>query len=932
MIHRDLKPSNIMVGSFGEVQVMDWGLAKVLPQGGAVADEPQRRPHSEIPVSVIQTARSGSDADASSAGSVLGTPGYMSPEQARGEIEGIDERADVFGLGAILCEILTGEPAFVGRNPGETIRKAGRGELAEAFGRLGGCGALDELVALAKDCLAPEREDRPRQAGQVCERITAYLAGVQERLRKADLARAEAQAHAEEERKRRKLALALAATVMALVTVGGAGVAIYFQQRRAQANRLELALRDVHLLRDQAGADPEGDPAKWHSALEAVKRAQDLLGPLIDATSHREATELAEQVAAAAQAADRDAVLLRKAVDIRSADAEDPSGSITEAAYTRAFREAGLDVDALGPDAAGSMIRARPAGVALPLAAALDYWALWRRKARPGDTDGWKRLIAAARAADPDATRDRLRQLMSEPTRKAEVEALLKLAKEADPASWPAPSLTLLASAVFFDAGERGAAVELLRRARSIIPPTSGSTMIWRSTWNDLIRLNRMRQSGSTASPAACGRRRRTRAAHALAGRGRLDEADMLFKDLARLRPADGDTLICWVNLLLRRGDFAAASATLEKAEAAFSAEVRKKPDSAATHGHLGQALHRQGKWSEAIAEYRAAIRINPKEPYYHNELGAILCDVKHDYAAAEAEFRAAIRLKPNDPTALCCLGEALRNQGKIEEALAQDGAALKLLPDEPIIRYDRGLALFVQGKIDEAMAEYRAAIRLAPGLAYAHYDLGQVLLLKQPGRVREALEELRRGDELGSKVPGWTYPSAEWVRRAERMVALEGRLAAALRGDDKPKNAAESLGFADLAYNARRFGPSARWYAEAFQAEPKLAEDMNMLNRYCAASAAVVSAAGKADDQTPQGETAKVVWPKRAIDWLKADLAHWKKQCEGGTQEAKGLVSQTLQRLEGRPQPGRHPRRVGGARAARGRAESLPGALGRGR
>ena len=540
--------------------------------------------------------------------------------------------------------------------------------------------------------------------------------------------------------------------------------------------------------------------------------------------------------------------------------------------------------------------------MALPLAAALDYWALWRRKARPGDTDGWKRLIAAARAADPDATRDRLRQLMSEPTRKAEVEALLKLAKEADPASWPAPSLTLLASAVFFDAGERGAAVELLRRAQIHHPAD-----VW-INYDLAVYLERLDPPQPDEAirfySVARGLRPETarRRRHALAGRGRLDEADMLFKDLARLRPADGDTLICWVNLLLRRGDFAAASATLEKAEAAFSAEVRKKPDSAATHGHLGQALHRQGKWSEAIAEYRAAIRINPKEPYYHNELGAILCDVKHDYAAAEAEFRAAIRLKPNDPTALCCLGEALRNQGKIEEALAQYGAALKLLPDEPIIRYDRGLALFVQGKIDEAMAEYRAAIRLAPGLAYAHYDLGQVLLLKQPGRVREALEELRRGDELGSKVPGWTYPSAEWVRRAERMVALEGRLAAALRGDDKPKNAAESLGFADLAYNARRFGPSARWYAEAFQAEPKLAEDMNMLNRYCAASAAVVSAAGKADDQTPQGETAKVVWPKRAIDWLKADLAHWKKQCEGGTQEAKGLVSQTLQRWKADP------------------------------
>ena len=86
-----------------------------------------------MPVSVIQTARAGSDADASHAGSVLGTPGYMSPEQARGEIEGIDERADVFGLGAILCEMLTGEPAFVGRSSGETIAQGGAGRAGRGI-------------------------------------------------------------------------------------------------------------------------------------------------------------------------------------------------------------------------------------------------------------------------------------------------------------------------------------------------------------------------------------------------------------------------------------------------------------------------------------------------------------------------------------------------------------------------------------------------------------------------------------------------------------------------------------------------------------------------------------------------------------------------------------------------------------------------------
>ena len=195
VVHRDLKPSNVMVGDFGEVQVMDWGLAKVLDQGGVADEEKARRGRDDA--SAIRTLRTGSRAGESLAGSVLGTPAYMAPEQARGALDTVDERADVFGLGSILCEILTGQPAYAGRSSAELYRKAECAELTDALARLDACGADAELVALAKSCLAAMPKDRPRDAGVVSASLTAYLAGVERRLSEAGLAQAKAEARAD---------------------------------------------------------------------------------------------------------------------------------------------------------------------------------------------------------------------------------------------------------------------------------------------------------------------------------------------------------------------------------------------------------------------------------------------------------------------------------------------------------------------------------------------------------------------------------------------------------------------------------------------------------------------------------------------------------------------------------------------------------------
>src|SRR5207247_5690533 len=212
---------------------MDWGLAKVL--GGGAANEP---PTGEPPPeagTVIRTARSGALGSETEAGSLLGTPAYMPPEQANGVVALLDRRADVFGLGAILCEVLTGKPPYVGLSFEEVRRKAANGDLADATARLDACGADVELILLAKKCLCPEAIDRPRDAQAVADGLSAYLDGVKERLQTAERARAVAVVRAGEERKRRRVQLALAATVVALLLGGGAFA--WWRNDLAQAGR-----------------------------------------------------------------------------------------------------------------------------------------------------------------------------------------------------------------------------------------------------------------------------------------------------------------------------------------------------------------------------------------------------------------------------------------------------------------------------------------------------------------------------------------------------------------------------------------------------------------------------------------------------------------------------------------------------------------------
>jgi serine/threonine protein kinase len=229
VIHRDLKPANMMVGSFGEVQVMDWGLVR--QQKGWGSDAGSVAPD-------VLVARDA--ASETRAGSVIGTPSYMPPEQARGEVDRHDRRSDVFGLGAILCVILTGHPPFEGTNEGHAVALAATGDVSAAFARLDGCEEDPELVALCKSCLDPQPDCRPADAGDVAAAVAAHRAGAEQRARTAELEKAQVETRAAEQRKRWRI------RVIALVVLLGAallatGFAYWAGSEFNRASRFESA-------------------------------------------------------------------------------------------------------------------------------------------------------------------------------------------------------------------------------------------------------------------------------------------------------------------------------------------------------------------------------------------------------------------------------------------------------------------------------------------------------------------------------------------------------------------------------------------------------------------------------------------------------------------------------------------------------------------
>lgn len=224
VVHRDLKPQNVMLGPHGETYVMDWGLARVMGK----ADRTRK-----TPMQLAPDLTGGRDLGP------VGTPSYMSPEQAHGDRDALDARSDVWGLGAMLFELLTGRAPYVGRSPWEVLAEVRSGPPPKVKALEPAAPA--ELVAVCEKALSWEREHRYAHAGELASELEAWLSGA--RVKAYDYSAAEVLRRTY--RRYRALAL-LGATTFIFVLVVAIVSAVGVRRERDEARAMSrFFLADV---------------------------------------------------------------------------------------------------------------------------------------------------------------------------------------------------------------------------------------------------------------------------------------------------------------------------------------------------------------------------------------------------------------------------------------------------------------------------------------------------------------------------------------------------------------------------------------------------------------------------------------------------------------------------------------------------------------
>jgi serine/threonine protein kinase/Flp pilus assembly protein TadD len=903
IIHRDLKPSNVLVACHDAtplVKVIDFGVAKVLGQGLLGGT---------LLTGVAQ---------------MIGTPLYMSPEQAGMSDLDVDTRSDVYALGVLLYELLTGTTPFdKGR-----FRQAGLDEIRRIIREEEPPRPSTRLSTLgpAAATASTQRQSDPRRLSQLCRGELDWV--VMKALEKDRNRRYEtASAFADDVRRylndepvlacppsvryrlrkfaRRNRGRLVAAGVFGLallVAVGGVGWAAMDRaaRRTKVANDLELALDRAELFQGQ------GNRAE---ALTALDRAELLAGeaPRDPARDERLAA-LKERLAAEARDQDFLASFEKIRLQVESqVDAE--MGRFVDRAGLPAIRDAlrqyGIAVGDMTPARAAALVQGRPGRAREGLIAAMnECFALTPKQDAPARR--W--LLATLVAADRDDWRTRVRQAAAVP----DEQALERLAGEVDVRQQP-PSFLLLV-AHNFAPRKRAARLELLRRTQRAYPA---------DLWANHTLALELAKAGQAAEAvryftAALALRPDNPGIYlnrgiSLLDAGEVDAAIADYRQCLALAPQYVVAHLCLGSALRARGrlddavaelhealrlnkDFAPSHSNLgvalmdkgrpEDGLAEHYEAIRLDKDYPQAHYNLGEALHKRGRLDDALAEFQEAIRLKKDYALAHAGLGTVLAR-KGRLDEAIAALQEAVRLKKDFAVAHYNLGKALFDKGRLDDAIAEYREALRLKADYPDAHLNLGSALGAKGRHDEAAVEFREAIRYQKDNALAHFNLG--FALRKQGEIRQSLEALRRGHELGSQGPR-RYPSAQWVRQAERLVELDERLPGFLTGTSTPAGPSERVELARLCSLKRLHGAAVRFYADAFAAEPPLAERLGP-HRYNAACAAALAGCGQGKEADRLDDKERARLRRQALDWLRADLAAWGRLLDKGPDQARAAA-----------------------------------------
>jgi tetratricopeptide (TPR) repeat protein/tRNA A-37 threonylcarbamoyl transferase component Bud32 len=775
IIHRDIKPSNVVVGLYDGKPI-----PKIIDFGVAKATGPK------LTEATLFTGF----------GTVIGTPEYMSPEQAQLDNLDIDTRSDIYSLGVLLYELLTGTTPFTRKD----LEKAGILEMlrvireqeptkpstklstAESLPTLAANRGIEpaklkklvrgELDWIVMKALEKDRNRRYETANAFAMDVQRYLAD------EPVLACPPSAGYRLRKFARRNLGrLAVAALVLCFLMLLGSGVGWVVRDRSARdaeaarqqrerqakvAGEVESIFGEVeHLEKEQ----------KWPEALAAAKRAEAAVagGEADDAIQRRVGERL------------KDLAFIDRLEQIRMEGATivvgtqfDYAGVVRE--YPRAFRDYGVDIEVLPVETVIDRLKARPA-LAIPLAAALDDWVGARQVVARKAASAWMRLIAVARAIDTDSLRDRVRAASGQPVTPELQANLRRLAESIDVRMLQPATLYRLAVTL-----RRARLPEVaLRIEQEAQHAHAGDFWV-----NHLLAMHchdRKDYEGAVRFyTAAISTRPNSVAAHnnlgiALSDQKKLDEAIVCHNKPIELDPKLAGSHDSLGSALRKQQKLPEAIAAhrkaieldpnyatahnnlgvalldqkkLDEAIVCYNKAIELNPKFFLAYANLGVARRHQGKLPEAIEAYRKAIEINPNDARAYYGLGVLQCDDLKDYDKAVEYFRKSVELDPRDAHAHYNFGCALRGKGQLDEAITAYRKAIELDPEHVGAHCNIGDVLRQKGRFDEAIVEGQKAIELDPKDADAHNTLGNTLVSK--GSVDEAIAEYRKAIALSPK------------------------------------------------------------------------------------------------------------------------------------------------------------------------------------